>query len=1029
MIRFHSLKIRQKLTLIITSIVFVIVLLFGLVDLFWQRDFQHKKLLDELQALAELIGSRSDAALAFNDQQLAMDNLVSLKAIQHISHACLYRVDGTLLGEFFVDENFAHCQSKVLEPGIVYDDHGVHLLQEVLHQENVLGWVQIGSDLSTVNRQVKQQALFVMGALLIAVALGVLMAGRLQRIISGPLERITRTAHLIESEVGNKLRVSVEANDEVGQLAQSFNTMLDALEHNKEQLIAAKDEQLAAFSLYRNLIESTSAIPWEMDPQTWAFTFIGHQAEDIFGFPLDEWFKPGFLEQHIHRADVAQLDALHAAASSKDSHAMEFRIVSRQGKVVWVRNELKVIFKRGFPVRMQGFMLDISESREHEEALKNIAAGVSAGTGEYFFEQLAVKLAELFSVEYTYVAVPHAEKPGWVRSLAFCHYGEISKAIEYPLEGSPCVEVAAGEVCIHESNVQTLFPESDYLKHMNVESYAGVPLIDAGGNVLGLIVLLDSKPFTQRAKATEILTIFASRAKAELERVSSDRRLREKEYEQRQVLDSMVDSVVSIDETGVILTFNKAAEKMFGYANIEIIGQDVKKLMPDEFARHHDQYLDHYLTTGQAKLIGLGRNVEGKRKNGELFPMRLSIAELPRASNGKRRFVGSCMDMTLIKNQEEMLRRTQKMDALGKLTGGVAHDFNNILGIILGYSDLLGNMLNENPKLQNYATEIKNAGERGAKLTKKLLSFSRASSPDSSVVDINELLMDQQHMLEKTLTARIDLVFDLEERLWSVELDRHDFDDAALNMSINAMHSIDGSGYIKFKTRNVVLDTAQARQLNLSPGDYVSFSIIDTGCGMDEATREHIFDPFYSTKGEGGTGLGLTQVYGFVQRSHGAIKVSSDSGAGSDFTLYFPRSRDNEAESDSPATDVPPATATAQGSILVVDDEPALLALAEELLEDEGYRVVTAGDARQAIERLKEQSFDLVISDVIMPEMNGFELASYISSHYPDIKIQLVSGFTDDKQLQETDTDLRKAILRKPVKSATLVQRVRELLD
>ncbi len=247
------------------------------------------------------------------------------------------------------------------------------------------------------------------------------------------------------------------------------------------------------------------------------------------------------------------------------------------------------------------------------------------------------------------------------------------------------------------------------------------------------------------------------------------------------------------------------------------------------------------------------------------------------------------MDITERRQAEEGLRRSQKMDALGKLTGGIAHDFNNMLGIILGYADLLQEALSDQPKLKKYAHEIHHASERGAKLTKKLLAFTRQKISEADMLNLNTLLQDEKHLLEKTLTARIKLVLILAENLWPVWLDSNDLEDAILNMSINAMHAIDGNGQITLQTSNEQINVTDAKLLDLEPGDYVLLNITDTGGGMNDATKEIIFDPFYSTKGENGTGLGLSQVYGFMQRSNGEIKVYSELGHGTQFALYFPR--------------------------------------------------------------------------------------------------------------------------------------------
>ncbi|OCQ22679.1 hypothetical protein A7985_01585 [Pseudoalteromonas luteoviolacea] len=273
-----------------------------------------------------------------------------------------------------------------------------------------------------------------------------------------------------------------------------------------------------------------------------------------------------------------------------------------------------------------------------------------------------------------------------------------------------------------------------------------------------------------------------------------------KEAEKDEVLQSMVDPVITINDKGQILTFNKAAEIAFQYDAQHVIGENVKMLMPEEFAMHHDSFLLNYITTGHKQVIGIGRQVIGKRANGDVFPMHLSISELPIMPNGVRRFIGNCVDLTNIKEKEEQLRRSMKMDALGKLTGGIAHDFNNLIGIMLGYSDIISMQSSLEPEIKSYVQEIVKAGERATNLTQKLLSFSKKESALSEVFSLNDALLDSRQLLEKSLKPDVKLIFDLAQDLPDVQLDKHDFDDMILNLVINSVQAIKEAGSVTIKT-------------------------------------------------------------------------------------------------------------------------------------------------------------------------------------------------------------------------------------
>ncbi|MCG6970529.1 MAG: PAS domain S-box protein [Gammaproteobacteria bacterium] len=512
------------------------------------------------------------------------------------------------------------------------------------------------------------------------------------------------------------------------------------------------------------------------------------------------------------------------------------------------------------------------------------------------------------------------------------------------------------------------------------------------------------------------------------ERKQTEAKLQHQKQEQQQILNNMVDAVISIDEKGKILSFNHSAESMFGYSTAQVIGQNVKMLMPTHYSTHHDTYLSRYATTNEARIIGSGREVSGMRKNGESFPIRLSVAELPRKANGVRHYIGTCHDLTTEKLKEEQLRRSQKMDALGKLTGGIAHDYNNMLGVILGYSKLLQDGLKNDPKLSKYINEIHHASERGTKLSRKLLAFSRDKQPEADVTDVNAILLSEQDLLQKTLTPRITLELDLEDELWPVKMDSGDLEDAILNLSINAMHAMASSGKLTIRTRNKTFNEQELRHTKLPAGDYVVLTVSDTGCGMTEDTLDKIFDPFFTTKKSEGIGLGLSMIYGFVQRCRGDIAVESAVGQGSQFELYFPRH--THAPSAEPKTR-PFDNLDFHGSetLLVVDDERAMVDLANEILSSRGYRVLTASDSESALKILSKEPVDLVLSDIIMPGMDGYQLAVKIRKQTPNLKIQLMSGYTENRQQDESVNGLHQRLLVKPFTAQTLLKRVRELLD
>jgi len=510
--------------------------------------------------------------------------------------------------------------------------------------------------------------------------------------------------------------------------------------------------------------------------------------------------------------------------------------------------------------------------------------------------------------------------------------------------------------------------------------------------------------------------------------VTEEYRLRETAAKSRRNFQSIMDNSPAViyvkDVNGRFTFINKKFEELFHTKTNTIIGKSLHDVFPVEIADEMQRNDRIVIETGQAhESEEVAPQDDGNHTYVSIkFP-------LYDDANNIYAVCGISTDITQRMQQDEQLRHSQKMDALGNLTGGIAHDYNNILGIVMGYAEQLRSNLNHDRKLEKYAQGIQQAAERGAQLTKKILSFSRNHISRTDIYDINTLLQDMRILLERTLTIRIKLIYDLADELWMTELDSDDLENAVINLSINALHAMSNGGELIIRTSNERINATSATQMRLEAGDYVLLSMTDTGCGMDKITKEKIFDPFYTTKGELGTGLGLSQVYGFVERCSGAIEVVTEPRHGSCFSLYFPKSK--QTISEIPAPTITDRTQNLQGSetLLVVDDEQAMLELAYETLSTHGYQVLTANDGEQALSVLENENVDLIISDVIMPNMDGYQLAAQIQQWYPHIIMLMVSGFADERSHDKENSLLHKTILYKPYTSNALLACVRTQLD
>ena len=504
----------------------------------------------------------------------------------------------------------------------------------------------------------------------------------------------------------------------------------------------------------------------------------------------------------------------------------------------------------------------------------------------------------------------------------------------------------------------------------------------------------------------------------------NDDMLLEMQQRMRSILDTAADAIVVIDQNGIVQLFSHAAENIFGYRAEEVLGRNISMLMPPSIAAGHDSYIRRFVRTGKARVIGFGRELQGLRKDGTLVPIELAVSDW--TSGGELFFTGVIRDVTEHRQLQRQLLQSQKLDALGQLAGGVAHDFNNLLGVVVGNLDILATLLETQPTLLKRVNAALHAAERGASLTKRLLSFARttpAAAETLPVIDLNQATRDISDLLGRPLDPRIEFEVDLATAPLPVRLDSSEFQNALLNLVINARDAMPAGGRLRIATCARAISEAQP---DLPAGEYAEISINDSGTGIPDDVREHIFDPFFTTKPKGkGTGLGLPMVYSYVKRMQGAIRLESLLGAGSTFRLLFPSVTDG-------IDDAAPEPVSHRGNgelILVVDDEVALLDTVADQLKAMGYATLQLSDPQLALRVLRERGdIALLFTDILMPRMSGTELARHARASRPDLPILLYTGFSD----RYLDDDLLKQpqvlLLGKPVPRARLTAALQQLL-
>ena len=497
----------------------------------------------------------------------------------------------------------------------------------------------------------------------------------------------------------------------------------------------------------------------------------------------------------------------------------------------------------------------------------------------------------------------------------------------------------------------------------------------------------------------------------------------------RSILDTVPEAMIVIDATGSVTSFSAAAAQLFGYRHEEVVGQNVKMLMPEPYRGEHDGYIGHYLRTGEARIIGYGRVVKGLTKDGAIFPMELAVGEA--RSDGQRIFTGFIRDLTSRQKMEEELRQSQKIEAIGQLTGGLAHDFNNLLTVITGNLEMLEMSLKDSNQ-RELLKDAQDAAQDGAKLTGQLLAFGRRQPLNPKPTDLAPLISNFSELLRRTLGELIELHIRVTGSGNLCVVDAPQLQNALLNLAINARDAMPRGGKLTIDISRTRLDVDYAQMYpDIRTGRYVLVAVTDTGSGMSEEVRQRAFEPFFTTKPTGaGTGLGLSMVYGFVKQSGGHIQIYSELEQGTSVRIFLPLVEAVQTSGElAPGAGEMDAMPRGSETILVVEDDARVRRVTTARLRSLGYEVIEADNGAAAFALLAAYpKIAMIFTDVVMPGgMNGDELAEAALAAKPDLKVLFTSGYAEPAVARQ---GLRVgAWLKKPYTAAELAEKVREILS
>jgi PAS domain S-box-containing protein len=614
-----------------------------------------------------------------------------------------------------------------------------------------------------------------------------------------------------------------------------------------------------------------------------------------------------------------------------------------------------------------------------------------------------------------------------------CDNGLVDCAFPIIVKGKHIASLATGQLLFEEPDVEWFrqqakrfgIAEHDYLRALEEVPVVSEEKLRSVTVFLGEMALLLSELGYAQLTAIEE----GGRLEREVSiRKQAEESLRASEDIFRNFMEYSPMYVFFKDENARSLRLSKNYETMLGRPLADLLGKNMDDLFPSELARN--------MVADDMRILKEGKPIVIEEEFNDRFYWTLKF---PIFSEGVPRYLaGYTMDITVRKQadaEREKLRadfeHAQKIESVGRLAGGVAHDFNNMLGVILGHTEMALDRVDASNPLYEDLTEIRKAALRSAALTKKLLAFGRKQTISPRVLDLNETVAGMLNMLQRLIGENIELAWLPAEDLWPVRVDPSQVDQILANLCVNARDAISGIGKLTIETECITLDEKSCTaHPDSAPGEYVILTVSDNGCGMDEATRSHLFEPFFTTKEMGkGTGLGLATVFGIARQNNGFISVGSEPGQGTVVKIFLPRYA-GEAENVSGESKAGPVIGGHE-TILLVEDEPSTLRMITVMLQRQGYTVLAAVSADEAIRLAREHAgeIQLLMTDVIMPRMNGRDLAKHLLALYPEVKCLFVSGYTANVIAHHGMLDEHVHFLQKPFDMHSLAASVRKALD
>ncbi len=656
------------------------------------------------------------------------------------------------------------------------------------------------------------------------------------------------------------------------------------------------------------------------------------------------------------------------------------------------------------------------ERQRGQEVVLKVAQAVSTAAGEEFFDLLTRSMVEALGADGGGIGKLDPDGTS-IHSLSFyldgCRMGPLS----YQLAGTPCENVIAGDLCVYPRNTRNLFPADPTLIEFDVEGYAGIPLFDSNETCCGVMVVFSHQPLEERALVESTLRIFAARAAAEMERQQSDARIRE----QASLLDMAQDAIIACDLGQVVTYWNKSAERLYGWTAVEAVGRTVNDLLyRDE--KSFAQAFEHTRRTGE--WVGEMRHITRNSRDLIIVSRWTLVRDAQGDPNG---FLFINTDISEHRKLEQQFLRAQRLESIGTLAGGIAHDLNNILAPISMAIEIL-KMRIPDERATELLDTIAASAKRGADMVGQVLSFARGMGGRRVEIQMYQLITEVEKIMRDTFLKNIRFEVSAGRDLWTVRGDPTQLHQVLINLCVNARDAVAENGEISITSGNVEIDESFAgMNLESKSGPHIYIEVRDNGAGIPAEIMDRIFDPFFTTKSIGkGTGLGLSTSLAIIKSHGGFIRTTSEQGSGSSFRVYLP------AFPELTDTDGPEHVELPRGNgetILVVDDEAFIRKITEETLQAFGYQVILAANGKEAVAIYKSHGdgIDAVFTDMMMPGMDGAATIRALNEINPNICIIATSGLESNRDLARAAGGVT-VFLPKPCTAELLLKSLKTVL-